>query len=334
MLCLQTINACLNSTIPGLKRGGRYTECSLSCEESYSTGYLCYSDIPVSYDIWWSFTFFGFVTGFIWSSYCLFVMMKTDKMTIRLTPQYITIIVNMIVQVLRIIWLLCIINGRTPDDIFGGIVLENTLVKLGQCLMFTEFFTIILVWKGIVDRTTTMKIISKKDEYRSYRNTIMFSVILVFAVFPLSVMGYLINTIFYTISNLILMAFVTGLIIGGIIYSSRITKALENGLQKGNRKDVVRNIRFIIRIFTFLGSLCFILTIFNSVSLLNSLNLKVWVWWFSIHTNEIIFLNLLAYSVSQKARIAIRSHRTISSVFSEPKRIGTGLVVVLQSSKR
>ena len=299
--------------------GGRYTVCTVTCEQSKELGYVCYSDITYSYDVWWWFTIVGFFTGLIWSFYCLYAMVMTET-KVKVNPQFITIMVNIFVQVIRCIWLLCIFQGRVPGDIIGGIVFESIIIKLGQCLMFTEFFTIILVWKNLVDSSTSMKKLSKEDERRSYYQALLFSLILILAVFPLAILGSVLSPIFGTISNFILLIFVICLLIGGIMYSYKIRKLLANGMKDSKKKDAIRSIMLVVHTFTFLGSLCFVVVILNTFGLLSAPQLKVWVWWFVIHTCEIVLLNLLAYSVSQKARTAFKEHKNIASVYSETNR--------------
>lgn len=318
-LLLRSIYGCLNSTIiedPNLLKGGRYTECNIECEQSKTLGYVCYEDISFSYDLWWIITFIGFMTGLFWSFFCLYAMIKTET-KLKINPQFITIIVNIFVQLLRSIWLLCIVNGRSPMDMFGGIILESTLVKLGQCLMFTEFFTIILVWKGLVDSSSTMKKLSKKDDNRNYRNAIIFSLILLVAVFPLSLVGNTIIPILATISNFILLIFVIGLLVGGLLYSNKIKSLLSGNMKDSKKKNAIRSIMIVTRTFTILGFICFVIVILNTFGFLSEPLLKVWVWWFGIHTSEIILLNLLAFSVSQKARTALREKKTVANVYSE-----------------
>ncbi len=315
-----------------LIKGSRYSDCIMTCEQRYKFGYICYSDVGLNYDIWYWFTFLSFFAGFIWSIYCTAIIIKSDfindhdhdKKTFcyfNVNPQSITICVNNIVFLLRLVWLSLIYNGRSPDAIIGGVIVETFLIKLGQILIFTEFFGIILIWRNIVYYSISLKKIDKKDDFINYRKSIFFASALIFIIFPCSIIGDYILPPLAWVANIVLAILSIILIYNGVINAFSIIKLIKFGITDQSKKNAIRSVQIVNYIFCFTAIICNCMIIINYIGLIHNPLLIVWLWWFIIHTSEVIILCCLAYSVSHKARATTRLCHNYNSIYTFNKHI-------------
>ena len=110
--------------------GGRGQPCILPNYERIQTGIICYSDVGIQYDIWWWIITSLFIINTIWAIY-LAVQMYLTKDNVNKLRQT-TIGINILVMIVRLVWLGCIYNGRTPDSIVGGYLVDPLLLTVGR----------------------------------------------------------------------------------------------------------------------------------------------------------------------------------------------------------
>ena len=281
---------------------GRNYDCVISCDQRIEYNFLCYTELGFQYDLWWGLLFSGTIALFLYSLNSLRYMIRAEPdYKIKFNPQFITIGTNIFVSVLKIIWMICIFNGRDNSSVWGGVYLDIVIIKLNQSLIFSEMFGLILIWKTIVVSTTNLKKIDKSSDQKNYYYTIGFISTMMFLVFPLSILGRNIK-ILNLVSNAVVVMYIIGLMIAGLIYSFKLTKILNNGICDIKRKNAITNIKFVnigLWINGFLSGIIFIL---NTFKLLESPFIRIWIWSFGIHFIELCVSFMIAHSTSHKAR--------------------------------
>ena len=291
---------------------GRYDDCIISCDQRYYYKLVCYSEYSYHYDAWWAFQLMCSIGLLYYSLDSLRYMIRAESDSRpKLNPQFITIGSNIFISLIKIIWVACIFNGRDDSNIVGGLYLDIVIIKLVQCINLSEIFLLIIVWKTIIISTTNLKKIDNSVNNKNYIYTTTFISIIMFIIFPLSIIGKNIQ-IFNTISNISVIIIMIGLIIASITYSFKLTKILNNGVSDLKRKNAIINIKFVNNSLCTCGIVACIMTFLNVFRLFEYPIIKLWLWITCIHMIEFVSLTIIAYSTSHKAR----NHNSSSNSFS------------------
>jgi hypothetical protein len=214
----------------------------------------------------------------------------------KINLQYITIFINFISSIIFLINTILILF-----DIYNDFIIFS-LIRLGQCLIFSEIFSLNYVWKSIINSSVFMKQINNNTKRKHYNYSLGFVMIIMLIIYPFSIIS-LESVFLFGITNCLLGIFCIGLIISSFFYSKKITKILESGIQHQKRRKTIINIKIIVYIFTICGLINVILNVLYMFGFFNKPIIKVYAWWFPISFTEIIMLHLIAYGTSQKARI-------------------------------
>ena len=300
---------------------GRYYDCVISCDQRLEYKFSCYTELGFNYDLWWGLLFSGSVFLLAYSINSLKYMIRAEPdFKPKFNPQFITICSNIIVSILKIIWMACIFNGRDNSSVYGGVYLDIVLIKLNQSIIFSEMFGLILIWRTIVVSTTNMKKIDKSANKTNYLYAIGFISIMMFLVFPLSILGKQIPFL-NLFSNIVVVLFIFGLMVSSLIYSFKLTKILNNGIDDIKRKNAITNIKFVNISLCVSGIYGIILPLINTFRLFEHPIIKLWIWVFGVHSIEFYVLFMIAYSTSYKAKNNINSTSNNFSIFKYSKFI-------------
>ena len=286
-------------SISELIGGGRDGECQMSCVNRLEFGYICYSDVGFTYDVWYLIMWLGYLIAFCYTIYSTFLLTKVQQFTLNV--QYTTILLNLFTIMTRIIWLICIYDGRMPDVILGGVITETILIKVGQTIMLSEFFGIIQVWKTLIESSTKMRKIDKKAQRRNKMMNAFFALFLIAIVGPLSILGIWIIEL-NTIVNIVLLLFILGLVFGGVKYMIMIRELLGHSSNNETQNGVLKTIIHVVQIFCLCGVIALLTVVANTLKLTYEPFIRVWAWWFPVHICEVFVLTILPYSISTKAR--------------------------------
>lgn len=276
---------------------GRYENCTINCDQRIYYGKICSSEISVHFDIWSISQFIGFLSSLFYNVYCLKIMLFSNNISRpKINLQYITIFINFISSIIFLINTILILF-----DIYNDFIIFS-LIRLGQCLIFSEIFSLNYVWKSIINSSVFMKQINNNTKRKHYNYSLGFVMIIMLIIYPFSIIS-LESVFLFGITNCLLGIFCIGLIISSFFYSKKITKILESGIQHQKRRKTIINIKIIVYIFTICGLINVILNVLYMFGFFNKPIIKVYAWWFPISFTEIIMLHLIAYGTSQKARI-------------------------------
>ena len=295
---------------------GRYDDCIISCDQRYYYKLVCYSEYGYHYDAWWALFMFGSILAFLYSSYCFICMIKAESDSKpKFNPQFITIGSNLFLSFIKIIWMICIFNGKDDNNVIGGIYVDIVIIKLVQSVLLSEIFMLILIWKTIVDTTTNLKKIDKAINDKNYYYNIVFISIIMLIIFPFSILGRNFQ-ILNIVSNMFIVITIVCLIIASISYSFKLTKILNKGINDLKRKNAIINIKFVNNTLCLVGIIACIMTFINNFRLFESPFIKLWLWVSSIHMIEFVCLFTIAYSTSYKARHSDNSNTSHSNFYS------------------
>ena len=301
--------------------GGRYDNCDITCDQRLYYKYYCYSDLGSHYDVWWAILLLFAIGLFTYSVYSLYHMIKAESDSKpKINPQYINVYATIVISIIKFIWMICTFNGKDPNSIIGGKYMDFFAIKFSQCIIFSELFLLILVWKTIVNTTQNMKKIDNVITRKNYIYTTLFICGLMLCVFPLAMIG-VDMPILYTISNVVLCVYLLILVIGSFIYSCQLNKILNSGIDDGKRKSAIQNIKIVNYGLCMAGILIFILFGLDTVNIFKNPIIRLWVYWFNLNLIEFVMYILIIYSVSYKAKIANGSHKRLGSVFTNNKTV-------------
>lgn len=273
-------------------------------------GYVCFS---TSYLIWDILNIIIFLINFIWSVYCFIKMLNRNEST----ASFITIILNILTSIIRIIFFIFLINGRNFLNNPSFELIDIILINVGQIFILTSFFSIIIIWKIILNKSSSMKYVSNADFNKTIKYSIFSAFCLIFIVLPLSIIRY---SVLNVISNYMKVCLLIYLIYKGNVYSYRINKLLkkiidfEVSLIKNTskintikvismkRKKSILHMLFLIRTLNFLGIIAIACLAVNTFGLYNTNEAKIWGFWFPVHLSESLVLFCLSSSISDKSR--------------------------------
>jgi hypothetical protein len=311
---------------------GRYDDCIISCDQRIYFKYFCYSELGFKYDIWWAFLFAFSIGLLFYSIHSLRHMIRAESDSKpKLNPQYIIIFTTICISVIKIIWMICTFNGKDPHSIIGGKYLDFLISKFCQCIIFSEIFLLILVWKTLVNTTQNMKKIDNIITKKNYIYTTLFICGLMLCVFPLAIVGVA-TPFYFTLSNVILCIYLLMLMIGGVLYSFQLTKILNAGIENAKRKNVIINIKLVNNTLCFVGLCIFILFALNTINLFKDPTILLWVYWFNLNFFEFIMYFLIAYNISYSAKLANNDGRRISTLFNNITNKLTSTIPVSNNS--
>ena len=279
--------------------GARGAECNITCAQRYWFDFICYSDVGIFYDIWYWILYFAYIVSFTWTCYCTYMVYKYDNYKITTTPQTFTLFGTILTVILRMIWLIGIYNGKTPDVFNGIVIFDVAISKTVQSIHLVLFLGIIFVWKNIVDSTTTLSRIGQKQNIKTLKYIAIIYTSVALILVPISVCAQLWIPKLGIVTGVIFLAFIITLITSSIKYSYAINKILTNNT---NHTKLIKSIKLINNIFFIIGSFEIILIICIYFRLFTNPMHKLFINWFLLHLFEIIFLNLFASTVSHKAR--------------------------------
>jgi len=196
-------------------------------------------------------------------------------------------------------------------------IINNSLFTLGQCMMFTEFFLIVLVWSDIVEATKKMKAMDKEADKRKYRRATIFITLIFVVLYPLFLLSYAIPVLFY-VFEFLAISLVLSLLVGGLRYANSLRALLSTG---GNaaadekKKKAIQNIMFVCYLTSFQAMICTTAVVLDALGTFHPPVARVWGWWFVLGFNSVVFLFLFSYSTSYKARAAYFEGRTLANFF-------------------
>ena len=279
--------------------GARGAGCNITCAQRYLSDFICYSDVGFYYDIWYWSVFFAYIITFIWSSYCSYQIYKSDNNKFTTTPQIITSFGIVFTIILRFIWLCGIYNGRTPDVFNGFPIFDAVISKTAQTLHLILFLGIILVWRNIVDSSTTLTRIDNNKNIKTFKYIFYLYLSMAIILLPISIISQLWFPRLGVITGIIFIGFFIILMGSSIKYSFAINKILNN---KPTHSKLIYSIKIMNNTFFIIGIFEIILIICIFLRLFINPYTKLFVNWTLIHTLEIIFLNLFSSTISHKAR--------------------------------
>ena len=323
--------------------GGRGEVCNISCAQRYYYDFICYSDVGFYYDIWYWILWFIYFITLCWVYYCSYKVYVYDKRTIKLGPQNFTLLGALITIILRFIWLCGIYNGRTPD-VFNNIVLFDVILsKIVQSLHLLLFLGIILVWRNIVQSTTTLTKIDNNHQMKIFKCISIIYLIMAIILVPFSVGGQIWSPRLNIVTGVVFMGFLIGLIISSIKYSFAINKILNNQATiqstiqstQTKNKNIIHSISITNRIFLFFGLIDIVYIICIYFRLFTNPLYKLYIQWLCLHIFESIFLMLFAYSVSFRARSYTTNNINNSSItqIQQPPQSEISLKIKTQKSQ-